>query len=187
MKLAERIDGERVYLIKTGCSQQLAEEVYQHIEASRKELRPWLDWEISTLSPQDYLKFLEFTQKPWTEGTGFYYLVRDKSDDSYIANLSVNEYIGKKEQALLGYWQSTARCGNGYLSEAVTVLEKALFAAGCHKIVIETDVLNLKSAAIPQRLGYKLEGILRQEIFAPNENRYRDINHFTKLAGEQKK
>lgn len=181
MKLCERLDGERVYLIKTGCSEELAEEIYQHVEASRKELRPWLDWEISTRSPQDYLRFLEFTQKPWTDGTGFYYLVRDKSDDSYIANLSVNEYIEKKRQALLGYWQSTARCGHGYLTEAVTVLEKALFEAGAHKIVIRTDVLNLKSAAVPQRLGYKLEGILRDDDYAPNENRFRDINHFAKL------
>lgn len=181
MKLAERIDGERIYLIKTGCSKELAEEIYQHIEDSRTELRPWLDWEINTKSADDYLKFLEFTQTQWAEGSGFNFLVREKKNDSYIANLSVNEYIEKKQQALLGYWQSTSRCGKGYLTEAVKLLEQALFAAGIHKIVIETDVLNLKSAAVPQRLGYQLEGILRGESFAPNENRFRDINHFAKL------
>ena len=67
------------------------------------------------------------------------------------------------------------------MSEAVKLIEKELFNQGFNKIVIHTDVLNTKSANIPIRLGYKLEGILQQEIYSEPNNRFRDRNVFAKL------
>lgn len=67
------------------------------------------------------------------------------------------------------------------MQEAVSLLEKEFFEQGINRIVIKTDILNVKSANVAQRCGYILEGVLRQESFSKNEQRYRDINVFSKL------
>ena len=88
------------------------------------------------------------------------------------------------KRAEIGYWLDTDYTGKGLMSEAVSLIEKELFANDFNRLVIHTDVLNVKSANIPQRLGYVHEGILRQEVYSEPNNRYRDINVFSKLKAE---
>ena len=95
-----------------------------------------------------------------------------------ISALNINENAKSME---IGYWISSRFCGKGYMQEAVSLLEKEFFEQGINRIVIKTDILNVKSANVAQRCGYILEGVLRQESFSKNEQRYRDINVFSKL------
>ena len=77
--------------------------------------------------------------------------------------------------------------GNGYMTEAVRMIEKELFDNNFNRIVIYTDVLNVRSAKIPRTLGYKLDGILRQDIYSEPNNRFRDRNVFSKLKSDYDK
>jgi len=80
----------------------------------------------------------------------------------------------------------TSFTGNGYMTEAVKLIEEELFNNDFNKIVIHTDVLNIKSARIPQSLGYKLDGILREDTYSEPNKRFRDRNVFSKLKSEYK-
>jgi len=64
----------------------------------------------------------------------------------------------------IGYWMRTSSTGKGYMTEAVKALESHVFEhCGCRRLMICCDALNERSAAIPKRLGFELEGILRNE------------------------
>lgn len=64
----------------------------------------------------------------------------------------------------IGYWLRTSSVGRGYVTEAVRTLEEQVFAfCGGRCIVIKCDRLNCRSAAVPRRLGYRLDGTLRCE------------------------
>jgi RimJ/RimL family protein N-acetyltransferase len=64
----------------------------------------------------------------------------------------------------IGYWVRTSDTGQGIASETVTALEQAAFGRlAARRVEIRTDTRNTASRAIPERLGYALEGILRNE------------------------
>jgi len=84
----------------------------------------------------------------------------------------------------IGYWLRTSSTGRGYMTEAVSALEKQVFER-CNGrcAVIKCDAQNTKSAAIPQRLGYSLDGTLRCErLDAHNEPQ--DTMVWSKLSSE---
>jgi RimJ/RimL family protein N-acetyltransferase len=87
----------------------------------------------------------------------------------------------KDKKAELGYWLANNYRGNGYMMEAVRLLEQELFKNGFNKIIIRNDVLNKGSVNVAKNLGYELEGVLKQDNWLPYENRFRDTNCFAKF------
>ena len=62
----------------------------------------------------------------------------------------------------IGYWCRTKFTGRGYISEAVgAAVELAQSKLGARRIQIRADERNERSWRIPERLGFLLEGKLR--------------------------
>lgn len=62
----------------------------------------------------------------------------------------------------IGYWLDSRETDHGYMTEAVNALSRACFAAfGAKRIQIKVFATNLKSQAIPERLGFGFEAELR--------------------------
>lgn len=64
----------------------------------------------------------------------------------------------------IGYWLRTSETGHGYMTEAVAGI--AAFAArelGANRIEIRCDARNARSRRVAERLGFRLEGVLRGE------------------------
>ncbi|MFI5274095.1 MAG: GNAT family N-acetyltransferase [Ktedonobacterales bacterium] len=63
----------------------------------------------------------------------------------------------------LGYWLRADAAGHGYVTAAAGLLTGYLLGAHhAQRVQIRCDARNLRSAAVPRRLGYALEGVLRQ-------------------------
>ncbi len=63
----------------------------------------------------------------------------------------------------LGYWISEGFEGKGLVTKTCRVLiDYAFNELGLNRIVISCAAENQKSCAIPEKLGFKQEGILRQ-------------------------
>jgi ribosomal-protein-serine acetyltransferase len=63
----------------------------------------------------------------------------------------------------LGYWIAQNEEGKGTISKACKLLIDYAFAElDLNRIEIRCSVENTRSAAIPERLGFTLEGVLRQ-------------------------
>lgn len=64
-----------------------------------------------------------------------------------------------------------AHTGKGYATRAVRALTPlALEIAGVDRVEIHCDEANVRSSAIPRRLGYRLDRVESREAAAPNES-----------------
>jgi ribosomal-protein-serine acetyltransferase len=65
--------------------------------------------------------------------------------------------------AEIGYWIASALEGRGYVTRATQqLLGLAFGAAGLHRLVIRCAMDNVRSRRVAERLGFRVEGLLRE-------------------------
>jgi ribosomal-protein-serine acetyltransferase len=73
----------------------------------------------------------------------------------------------------IGYWLAADAQGRGLVARSVRALiDKAFADLGFERLDIRADVDNVRSRAVPERLGFTFEGVLRREAF--DGRRYAD-------------
>ncbi len=145
------------------------DELWEAIQESRDELRPWLPFADQT---QEHLRdWLARTVAKWytreTMGMG---IVAQESG-RLVGNLGLmvrSWDIGSFE---IGYWLRTSAVGHGYMTEAVRLVTDFAFDhLNANRVMIRCDAENARSAAVPTRLGFTLEGRMRRDSAAPDGN-----------------
>ena len=180
MHLPESIDSHRLTLKKHRID--AAAMMFDYVERDRERLSRFLPWPPGIKSVEDEKRYIEDTHRWWKEQTLFDYGLFRKADDVYMGNLGVHSIQWRHDCCELGYWILGDFEGAGYMSEAVGALESTLFQLGFHRIEIRCDASNERSAKLPQRRGYNLDGTLRQACKVPSG--YRDTMVFSKLRSE---
>ena len=125
----------------------------------------------------------------WIHGKNRYESLKDVA--SYIKNPLFKSYElidEKKKSAEIGYWLSSFHIRNGYMTEAVRILEKEAFERlKLNRIQIKCDEENKASFGVAKKCGYKYEGKLREDVFNEYFNDFRNTLVFSKLKSEYKK
>ena len=186
LKMPEKIEGERIILVRPfPATFELAKEIFEKVDFSRKTLRDWLPWVDGTKCPKDrYGWLVNGAQKNWETGEGYAYLVRDKKTMALLGVVDLMDCNEKHKSAEIGYWLSDDAVGYGYMTEAIQALESIAFKKGFNRIVIRTDVKNIRSDNVPKRCGYCLEGTARELKWDERTRSFRDINMWSKLKKE---
>src|SRR5437764_1997121 len=122
------------------------EELTATVMASLDHLPPFLIW----ASP-DYTadEFLADTAKRWENGEAFEYGVF--ADGSLAGGIGLMSRPGGIE---IGYWLALEHTGRGLMTRAVILGVAEAFRCGAGYIEIKHDELNVRSAAVPARLGF---------------------------------
>jgi RimJ/RimL family protein N-acetyltransferase len=97
----------------------------------------------------------------------------DRSPDRFtvVGSLSVNGIVGGTAQ--MGFILLKEHHGRGFATEAVrAVLDHAFGALGLHRVTLHIDPENTPSQRVAQKLGFKLEGRMRESF--PVGGRFRD-------------
>ena len=85
----------------------------------------------------------------------------------------------------IGYWVRASAEGRGYIAETVRLLTDYAFdTLKANRLEIRCDELNVRSAAIPKRLGYVLEGRLRNDV-ATSDGRLRTTLVFSLIPEDR--
>jgi len=154
-----------------------AQDVYEAIVESREHLRPWMPWAGSHQTVEeskdwiirrmaDWLTRNDLTLGMWEAG----------GDGRYLGGTGLHPRNWSIRYFEIGYWIRTSAEGHGYVTEAVRMLtDYALDELKASRVMIRCDERNVRSAAIPRRLGYVYEGAMR------NYDRDTDGNLFTML------
>lgn len=67
----------------------------------------------------------------------------------------------------IGYWCTTDKVGNGYITETVVAMTEFAWTLGLVRVELRCDARNLRSRAVAERAGYTLEGVLRNDCRTP--------------------
>lgn len=157
-----------------------AEAMFALVQGDRARLGKWLPWVETTVSLADEQSYIRHTQETWKDGCLYDFGILRRSDGAFCGNIGVHHIRWAHGGCELGYWIGRPFEGLGYVSEAVGLVETAMFGVGMHRIEIRCDPLNTRSIAVAERLGYELEGTLRDNIWLDGE--WRDTMVFAKLA-----
>lgn len=179
--MQEVLYGKRIKLCRPQCELAVAEDMFRVVDKCMADFSPWLDWTTEYTKDMAF-DFLKTADTNWNDGKEFVYAIY--LENTFIGLITVLSIAKQHKRAEIGYWLDTDYTGNGYMSEAVKLIEKELFDNDFNKIVIQTDVLNVKSAKIPQTLGYQLEGILKEDAYSQTRQCFWDRNIFAKLKSD---
>ncbi len=172
-----RIEAERVFLRKHALSD--AETIFKAVNANRARLEKFLPWVGLIQTLEDEIGYVKGALEKWEALESFDFGMYVQESGEYLGNIGVHTISWQHERCELGYWIIGKHEGHGYVSESVSALEKELFAIGFNRVEIRCSSFNQRSAGVPKRLGYLLEGVLRQD--EKDETGYSDTMIFGKL------
>jgi ribosomal-protein-serine acetyltransferase len=86
-------------------------------------------------------------------------------EDRLVGAVGMNNTDWSNRSTHLGYWLAERAQGRGIMTRAVALMtDELLTARGFNRVVIAVQPDNAKSRAIPERLGFREEGTLRQVV-----------------------
>jgi ribosomal-protein-serine acetyltransferase len=137
-----------------------AELIYSVVDAERAHLRAWLPWVDSSREAGDTRRFLEEVERKRALGQTRAYGVWQGGGFQGVIGLHEIDRMNLGLQ--IGYWLRESSQGKGIMTGAVRRLMALAFEElGMERVEIRVAVGNERSAAIPERLGFRLEGVLR--------------------------
>lgn len=137
-----------------------AEEIFAAVSANREHLGRWLPWVESTRAADDTRRFLEQVAAHRGQGRTAAYSLRVRG--ALAGLIGLHDIDEANAAAQIGYWLAERFEGQGWMTRAVeAVLAMAFSGLGLDRIEIRCAAGNLRSQAIPKRLGFTYEGTLR--------------------------
>ncbi len=161
--------------------QRHADELYRLTDRNRNYLRTWLPWVDATNSKQDTMHFIEASLKQYANHNGFNCGIFYRN--TLVGCIGYNGIDWPNKKTAIGYWLAEPYQGKGIMTNCCKELVRyALEELNLNRVEIRAGVENYKSRAIPERLGFKQEGILRQAEWV--NHRFIDHAVYSMLAEE---
>ena len=146
-----------------------ADALHQAVKASFTELHPWMPWCTEPVEFAQQREFIERSESSWAAGTAFNWLIMDAGGD-LIGTIGLMDRVGPGGLEI-GYWLRSDATGRGVMTRATArVTDIALGLPGIERVEIHCDAANVRSAAVPRRLGYRLDRETQAEATAPGES-----------------
>jgi len=137
-----------------------AEELFAVIEANRAHLAAWMPFVGQTRGVADSLAFVRAARRQYEENRGMQLAVLQGERIIGVAGFHAIDWTRKSTS--IGYWLAAERQGAGTMTAAVcALLDHAFDGWQLGRVEIRAGVLNARSRAIPERLGFREEGVLR--------------------------
>ena len=159
-----------------------APELYALIDRNRAHLAPWMSW----AAKQDVdatVAFIDRARSQFDENDGLQAAVIVA--DHIIGVVGFHAINWTHRSTSIGYWLDEQHEGRGTITSCVNALvDHALSDWKLNRIEIRVAPENTRSRAIPQRLGFREEGTLRQAELVGE--RYLDSVVYSLLASDRR-
>ncbi|MBC6973412.1 GNAT family N-acetyltransferase [Bacillus sp. Xin] len=156
--------------------------VHQAIKDSINELKQWLLLFQSIPTVEETEIILRNAHIDFLKRESFRYLIYHKDTNDFIGTASLHGINWKISKCEIGYWINTQFSGNGYMTEAVSELTNLGFQLlKFRRVEIRCESNNTKSRTIPEKLGFELEGILRNEDLSVDGKKLTDTCIYAKV------
>ncbi|HXK24648.1 MAG TPA: GNAT family protein [Myxococcota bacterium] len=138
-----------------------AEPIFELVDANRAHLRRWLPWVDGTTSAATVRAFLHGVLERTAEGTALEFVIEH---DGQLAGLSGFRILDPTNRiGALGYWLREDFGGHGIMTACCRTLVRHGFESlDLNRISLAAAVENTRSRRVAERLGFQLEGVLRE-------------------------
>jgi RimJ/RimL family protein N-acetyltransferase len=165
LPLFEELRGKRVLLRPYRETDAAA--LHQAVAESREHLRPWLPFADEHQTVDESRMFIRRSMARWLlredMGVGLF----DAETGEYLGGSGLHPRDWMLRFFEIGYWVRKSAEGSGYITETVRLLTDYAFdALRANRVLIRCDARNMRSAAVPQRLGFIREALLRNNALA---------------------
>ncbi|MGD0391723.1 MAG: GNAT family N-acetyltransferase [Acidimicrobiales bacterium] len=147
-------------------------ELVDAVNASLAALRPWMPWAQVPATHRSIGEFLDQAELDWERGREFQFAIRGRRDtepEALIGFCGLHDRIGAGGLEI-GYWVRSECTGRGVATSAASALTaSALGLDGVSRVEIHCDAANVRSAAVPPKLGFRLDRIEIRPPTSPGE------------------
>lgn len=159
------------------------------VKDSIAELREWMPWaprDLSELPDEaDYEARVREGRAKFLLREDLWMLIFLKGTNTLVACSGLHRMDWDVPSFEIGYWVRTPYAGKGYVTEAARGIASFAFdTLGARRVEIRCDAQNERSAAVARRLGFDLEGHLRNDERNHLTGRLRDTLVFARIAPE---
>ena len=136
-------------------------ELAELTDHNREHLREWLPWLDDNRTVEDSKNFIRATLKQFAGNNGFQAGIWYEGRLAGVAGYHGINWGNRRTS--LGYWLAEEFEGKGLMTKSCNALTTHAFGAyGLNRVTIACATGNKKSRAIPERLGFELEGVERE-------------------------
>lgn len=138
------------------------------VAESLEHLRPWMSWAVPEAATLDAQRRRAQERRAQAEsGAEYTYLLVEGAELHGVCGLLRRVGPGAIE---IGFWLRPTSVGRGLVTRAVGALTAAaLELPDVARVEIHCDEANLRSRAVPERLGYRLDRVEDDGVQAPAE------------------
>jgi ribosomal-protein-serine acetyltransferase len=138
--------------------------VNKAIKDSFNELKQWMPFAQRIPAVEETEINLREAHIKFLKRNSFRFLIFHKVTKEFIGQASLQGIDWDLPKGELGYWINTESSGNGFMTEAIRELTRfGLELLHFKRIEIRVESTNVKSRSIAEKLGYTLEGILKND------------------------
>ncbi len=161
-----------------------APELFALTDRNRKHLREWLPWLDLAKTEAETARFMVDVQQQMLRNEGLQLVIRVENRAAGVIGLHRIDRFHKNTS--IGYWLAEEFQGRGLMTRSCRALVDYVFEKmDLHRVEIRCAAQNRKSRAIPVRLGFREEGILRQSEWLYDH--FVDLVVYGLLFGEWRK
>ena len=176
----EQIDTERLLIRPPRLGDGAAVNVA--VRESFNELKSWMPWAQKIPSVEQSEIFARESAARFARREDLPMLLFERSSGELLGASGLHRIDWSVPAFEVGYWCRTSRTGRGYISEAVRGICKMAFTSlSARRFEARMDDTNERSWRIAERLGFTLEGMLRQDTRAPS-GELRDTRVYSIIA-----
>ncbi len=159
-----------------------AEEVHALVHRNMEHLGRFLGWATPDYGLEGVREFQRNKRAKWSKSEEQGYSIYFK--DEYVGAIGMRGFDSPVQAASIGYWLSEHAQGSGVMTRSVAALIKLGFEAyDLNQVIIKAAPENIRSRAIPERLGFTATGAERQ--MAKNaKGEYLDLVTYSLLKSE---
>jgi ribosomal-protein-serine acetyltransferase len=135
--------------------------LYATIDRNRARLRTWLPWVTDSFQKTDLFEFLQ--QREFDNAARISLTSNILFEGQICGVIGLHTINQRDRSTSIGYWLDAAYEGRAIMTRACrAMVSEGFLQRGLHRIEIRCATGNGRSSAIPRRLGFVEEGILRE-------------------------
>jgi RimJ/RimL family protein N-acetyltransferase len=156
-------------------------EIQAAVRETFDDLKLWMPWAQQMPTLEESESYIRRAQCQFLAREDLALLLFLKGTNTMVGGSGLHRIDWDIPKFEIGYWCRKRFQGQGYITESTEAITNFAFETlGAKRVEIRCDSKNVRSRRIPDRLGFKLEGTLRNNSLSPS-GELRDTLVFAKI------